>query len=249
MSKNSTGPVTEIAEGLNVRIGNFTAPIVFIRTPATERGGKQIPERIQLRMAALGAADTVAFVTAAVGEVLAKGGEEAVAEWFERVFKSFLLSTAEDAVVVGNDGQPAFDDGVYSTRLVEKARRKSGPTKDSLAAEHQLLLEQIVAISEIRDDWATLALGLPEDKATGEIIGHPYDAAKWAEVCDALNSNPRLNLKVSWRSFTELVTFSAGLKQRRIDIERQLAEKDAVAQKAAAKRAAKKNAEAPAPVV
>lgn len=249
MSKNNNGPVTEIAEGLSVRIGDFSAPIIIVRTPATERGGKQIAERMQLRMAALGSSKAVAFVTAATAAIREKGGEEAVIEWFDRVFKNHLLSAAEDAVVVGNDGTPAFDDGLYATRLIEKARRKSGPTKDSLAAEHQLLLEQIVAIAEIRDDWSQNAIGKPEDKETGEIIGHPYDEAKWAEVCETLNANPRLGLRVAWRSFTELVVFGANLKQRRIDIERQLAEKDAVAQKAAAKRAAKKNAEASAPVV
>ena len=249
MSKNSNGPVTELAEGLTVRIGDFSAPIVVIRTPATERGGKQIPERMQLRMAALGSSQAVAFVSAATAAIRDKGGEEAVIEWFDRVFKNHLLAAAEDAVVVGSDGTPAFDDGLYSTRLIEKARRKTGPTKDSLAADHQLLLEQIVAIAEIREDWSQAALGLPEDKSTGEIIGHPYDEAKWAEVCETLNANHRLGLRVAWRSFAELVVFGANLKQRRIDIERQLSEKDAVAQKAAAKRAAKKNAEASAPVV
>lgn len=244
MSKNSTGPVTEIADGLSVRIGNFTAPIVIVRTPATERGGKQIPEKIQLRMAALGSADTVQFVQSAVSELLSKGGEDAATEWFERVFKNHLLSAAEDAVVVGSDGQPAFDDSVYSARLIEKARRKAGPTKDSLTQEHALLLEQALAISEIRNEWLEAANGLPVNKETGEVEGHPFDDAKWAAICEALNSNPRLGLRVQWQTVTELFTFMANIKQRRIDVERQLAEKDAVAQKAAAKRAAKKSAEA-----
>lgn len=248
MSKNTTGPVTEIADGLSVRIGTFTAPIVIVRTPATERGGKQIPEKIQLRMAPLDSKGVGAFINAAVTELITKGGEDAVTEWTERVFKSHFLSAAEDAVVVGSDGQPAFDDGVYSTRLVEKARRKAGPTKDSLAEEHKLLMEQALAITEIRAEWLEAAQGLPVNEATGEVEGHPFDDAKWASICEALNSNTRLGLRVQWRTVTELFTFMANVKQRRIDVERQLAEKDAVAQRAAAKRAAKKSAEAPAPV-
>lgn len=241
MSKNTTGPVIEIAEGLSVKIGNFTAPIVVVRTPATERGGKQIPERMVLRIAPLDAKDIVAFVDAAVNEIMSKGGPDAVIEWTERVFKPHFLSAAEDAVVVGSDGAPAFDDGVYSVRLVEKARRKSGPTKDSLSEEHKLLMEQALAITEIRAEWLEAAQGLPVNEATGEVEGHPFDDAKWASICETLNNNTRLGLRVHWRTVTELFTFMANVKQRRIDVERQLADKEATAQKAAAKRAAKKS--------
>ncbi|NBW17321.1 MAG: hypothetical protein EBR82_56015, partial [Caulobacteraceae bacterium] len=123
---------------------------------------------------------------------------------------------------------------------------RASTTLEDLRAQHVLLLEQGLALSEIREAWFAAAAGLPTDPLTGEVIGHPWTPEIWESKCNELRDSDRLNFTARFDSFPGFTGVVINLRDRRRDLERQMAEREAAKAAASEKRKAKKASAAPA---
>lgn len=251
MSKTNNNQPTIQETNLVMQIGNFTHPIVFVEHPdrikkQSDGSEKVITGRKYLRAAGFSIESAVAYLSAvlAAAEALNAGDGEKLAE---KILGKHIEDTSECGVITTPDGGVAFSDTAYSKAQYLVRRLRSSTSLDDLRAQHVLLLQQGLALSEIREAWFAAAAGLPTDPSTGEVIGHPWTAEVWAEKCNELRDSEELNFSAQFDSFPGFTGVVLNLRDRRRDIERQMNEREAAKAAASEKRKAKKNS-APAAV-
>ena len=244
MSENNNEPtIQELADPVVIGTNNY--PLVLVSTPErtrrTSSGEKTVAAKVTIRVAPLQVAAALAFFTDLVNTAEKRNAGDG-AKLAEKILGRHITSAYDDALVVSPTGDVNFVPAKYSEALTSVRRAKSSTSSEDLNAQHSLLLEQAVALSDIRESWRNDGKGLPEDPNTGEPIGHPWDAARWAAETDKLNSNERLQFNLRLDSFQALVTVILNGKDRRIALEKEIALREQRKREAAAKREATKKA-------
>ena len=251
MSKNNNNQPSIQETSLVVKIGAFTHPIVYVEQPdrtkkMSDGSEKAVAGRKYLRAASFNVASAVSFLAAVLGaaESANAGDGEKLAE---KILGRHVEDASEGGIITTPDGGVGFCDIAYSKALYQVRRHRSTTTLEDLRAQHVLLLEQGLALSEIREAWFAAAAGLPTDPTTGEVLGHPWTPEVWESKCNELRDNERLNFSARFDSFPGFTGVVLNLRDRRRDLERQMAEREAQKAAASEKRKAKKNAAPTAP--
>lgn len=238
---DTTETISELDQKLNLNGVDFPLVRVDIpeRTRKTASGEKTVKGKVYIRLAALTAHSAVTYLSAVLA-LAEKANAGDGAKLAEKILGRHITNAYEDALQVQPNGEVVFSVVEYGKAQYALRRAKSSATMDELKGQQTLLLEQLIALTDLREAWRTDAVGLATDSATGEPIGHPWTAERWATECDRINSKERLGMSVSFSSFQELTVFIFNLRDRRTAVEKEMAERNARATAAAAKRQEKK---------
>lgn len=255
---NSNEPI--IAEtDMRISIGAggqlFNGVIISETTPEREvkkkTGVVLVKEKTLFRLAPFTRTTALGFAAAifAAAEAKNAGDGDKLAE---KIFGKYAADASDAGHTINAAGQTVWDEAVYSEALYSVNRRKSGPTLDDQRKSHSTTLEQAVALSDVREEWRNLlTAGLKDGSITVDESGNPsrdpFTAEKWHAVSKALNDQERLAFNLRLDSFAALGTTILAVRDRRVALEKEIAEMETKRAAADAKRKAakaKKEAEA-----
>lgn len=229
-------------------VAPFSAPVIVEHTPAREvkkkTGLTTVKEKNLFRLAPFTRASGLAFAAAifAAAEAKNTGDGDKLAE---KIFGKYVSDLTDAGQRVNEQGQTIWDEACYGEGLYTLNRRKSAPGLDDLRAAHGIVLEQAVSLSEVREEWRNaLTAGMRSGAITVDETGNPsvdpFSPAKWEDISTALNASERLGLNLRLDSFAALTVTMLNIRDRRIAIEREIAELETKRAEAEAKRKAAK---------
>lgn len=233
----------------------FNGVIISETTPEREvkkkTGVVLVKEKTLFRLAPFTRTSALGFAAAifAAAEAKNAGDGDKLAE---KIFGKYVSDASDAGHTINSAGQTIWDEAVYSEALYSINRRKSGPTLDDQRKSHSTTLEQAVALSDIREEWRNLlSAGMRDGSITVDENGNPsrdpFSPEKWNAVSTALNNQERLAFNLRLDSLAALGTTILAVRDRRVALEREIAEMENKRAAAEAKRKAakaKKEAEA-----
>lgn len=242
---NATDMVVTIAAP---GVAPFSAPVIVEHTPAREvkkkTGLTTVKEKNLFRLAPFTRVTSLAFAAAifAAAEAKNAGDGDKLAE---KIFGKYVSDLTDAGQRVNEQGQTIWDEACYGEGLYTLNRRKSAPGLEDLRAAHSIVLEQAVSLSEVREEWRnSLTAGMRSGAITVDEMGNPsvdpFSPSKWEDISTALNNNERLGLNLRLDSFAALTVTMLNTRDRRIALEREIAELETKRAEAEIKRKAAK---------
>ncbi len=229
---------------------SFAAPVIVEKKPAREvkkkTGTVMTKEVVVFRVAPFNRVSALAFAAAifAAAEAKNAGDGDKLAE---RIFGRYAADKTDTGMVLNAEGRKIWDENAYAEGLYTLNSRKSAPGLDDLRKAHSVVLEQAVALGDVREEWRAagregIKNGVIEMDENGNPSVDPFSPEKWELVSVNLNSNERLGFNLRVDSFPALATTILNIKDRRVALEREIAELEAKRAEQEKKRLATKAA-------
>ena len=211
---------------------SFAAPVIVEKKPAREvkkkTGTVMTKEVVVFRVAPFNRTSALAFAAAifAAAEAKNSGDGDKLAE---RIFGRYAVDKTDTGMILNAEGRKIWDENAYAEGLFTLNSRKSAPGLDDLRKAHSVVLEQAVALGDIREEWRAagregIKNGVIEMDENGNPSVDPFSPEKWELVSVNLNSNERLGFNLRLDSFPALATTILNIKDRRVALEREIAE-------------------------
>lgn len=247
--KSAPAVTVEIQDGLFARIGTVSWPVALYskpeRTVKSKGGGGT--KTIKAKMYFRAVVPDIESAVRGFHQALVTAGENGKA-LAEKILGPWLTEASESGIVTDRAGNTQWNEDVYAKALVELHAKRAGTSITDLQKESTAILAALVNTFEAINKWtdkknAALASGTITEDADGNLSGDPFTAQDWSDVSVALERETT--------DIDALLEYQMNLKARRLEVERQLAEKSAAQEKAKqtreANKAKKSTPAAPAP--
>lgn len=242
--KKAPALVIDMQEGVFATLGTVKLPIAaYMRPERTVKSKGGGSKTIKAKTTFRAVVPDVETGIRAVQQACVQAGDKGK-ELIEKILGGWLTDASESGLVNKRDGTTAWDENEYSKALVELHSKRAGTSIADLTKESTEVLAALVTAHEWRDKWtaakdSALHSGAIEEDADGNLTGDPFTDKDWADASVVLEREVR--------DIDQLLEYQLNLRARRVELERQIAEKNAAQEKARLSREANKAKKAAAP--